>query len=207
MLLAVVVVGLLVSLWHGGLRCLLSLRIALGWLVLLALAIQAYGVYGLPAAGLTFPIVLGAGGVAKLRALIFSASSVLLLLVLWRNRHLGGMGLIALGLGLNLAVMLANGGFMPITPEVVTQIGHLERVYPSEVGLLVGGSKGIVLLREQTRLWFLSDILILSSRAYSPGDLILWVGLFVFLQGGSSPLAWLKRASGRCRRRGEQGAT
>ena len=59
--------------------------------------------------------VPGQSGV-QLAALTLSQLALLALVVL--NRHLPGAVLFASGMVLNITVMLANGGWMPITPEL-----------------------------------------------------------------------------------------
>jgi hypothetical protein len=114
-------------------------------------------------------------------------SYLILFVFVWANRRLPGMALIGVGLLCNLAAMLANGGYMPITPEAVQRIGHSGRVVAGAGGLRVGLSKDIVLPREQTRLWFLGDIFLLPPpfplpSAFSPGDVGVALGAFILVQ-------------------------
>ena len=107
--------------------------------------------------------------------------------MVWRNRRSPGLALIGLGLVLNLAVMVANGGFMPITSEAVARIEHQHLIVRLDGVERMSGSKGIVLPREETALWALSDIFIIPppfpvASAFSLGDALVAVGAFVFLQ-------------------------
>jgi len=88
---------------------------------------------------------------------------------------------------MNLLVMVANGGFMPITLEALQRAG-LERLAPSsEMGARLVATKDILLPRNQTHLWFLSDIFALPSSwpissVFSAGDVALALGVFWFFQ-------------------------
>jgi hypothetical protein len=148
-----------------------------GWLVLVALAIQIGIVY--------LPRSLGVG-LGGLRVWLLAGSHLLLIAVVALNLRMPGLWLIAVGLGLNLAVMLANGGYMPVTPEVLARAG-LAHLAPGGVGSHVLGAKDILLTKATTRLWVLSDIMaiprVLRLRcAFSIGDLLLSLGAFVLFQ-------------------------
>jgi hypothetical protein len=113
-------------------------------------------------------------------------SYALLLIVVWVNRRLSGMALIGLGLALNLLVMLVNGGYMPISPEALSMSGHTE-LATQEPGVRLASSKDVLLLTTQTRLWFLSDILVIPPpfplpTVFSLGDAVIAVGAFWLTQ-------------------------
>lgn len=184
-LLLALAVALLVALLRGGsLRNLADFHLEWGWLAGLALAIQIVAIYW--ATGDRYLYLQGGALVV---------SSLLLLPVVWRNRRSPGLALIGLGLALNLTVMVANGGFMPITPEAVARIGHQHLIVQLGGVERMRGSKGIVLPREETALWVLSDIFIIPppfpvASAFSLGDVLVAVGAFIFLQRamvGASP--------------------
>ena len=121
-------------------------------------------------------------GSRNLAAIGLVSSQILLLIFVWRNRHSAGLPLLGLGLGLNLLVIVANGGFMPIAPEMVEQILPFSH---ANYALYDRVSKDIVLPITETRLWFLSDrsyIQLLGYRvAYSLGDVFIAVGAFWLL--------------------------
>jgi hypothetical protein len=178
-------VALLVAFLRGGsLRNLADFNLEWGWLAGLALAIQIVAVYW--AGGDSYLYVQGGALVV---------SSLLLLPVVWCNRRSPGLALIGLGLVLNLAVMVTNGGFMPITPEAVSRIEYQHLIVHLDGVERMSGSKGIVLPREETALWALSDIFIIPppfpvASAFSLGDALVAVGAFIFLQRamvGTSP--------------------
>lgn len=121
-------------------------------------------------------------------ALIFS--QILLLWFTWLNRSLPGMPVLMIGLGCNLAVILANGGFMPLPLEAA------ERFVSPDVlsGLVLGGrishaSKDILLKESSIWLPWFADRFIspagLSYRfAFSTGDVLIAIGAFLLLVRG-----------------------
>jgi hypothetical protein len=114
-------------------------------------------------------------------------SGLTLAVVVWVNRQLPGMLLLGLGLLLNLVVMCANGGYMPIEPAVVERIGHADHAVATGSGTRLAYSKDIVLPREETRLWLLSDVLVLPPpfplpSAASIGDVCIAAGAFFLVQ-------------------------
>lgn len=118
---------------------------------------------------------------------ILILSYLLILGIVWTNRRLSGFRAIGLGLLLNLTVMMANGGFMPIQPGVLENFGHQHMVSKMESGHRVLHSKDVLLRREETRLWILSDVFafdppLLSPTAFSPGDVLIAAGAFLFIQ-------------------------
>ncbi|MFQ6015867.1 MAG: DUF5317 domain-containing protein [Anaerolineae bacterium] len=116
---------------------------------------------------------------------LLALSQVFLLLFVWRNRHLTFVWIIGLGFLLNFLVMVANGGFMPIAPETLTTINPGSSVSDWELGTPVFHSKDIVLAKATTRLWFLSDILVVPPpfplpTAFSIGDALIVIGFVLF---------------------------
>lgn len=183
-LLAALVVSVAVALLRGGrLERLAELPLRWGWLALVAFALQVAVIY--------FPQPRREGwGDGHIWLLLVSYS--LLGVVAWRNRKVAGMPLIGLGLLLNLAVMVANGGYMPVTPEALQRAGLTGLALGSEPGARLSATKDILLLREQTALWVLSDIFVIPPpwplrTIFSPGDVLLAVGVFVLFQQALRP--------------------
>lgn len=120
-------------------------------------------------------------------AWILPISLGLLVIFAWFNRHVQGFGLLGLGLLLNLAVIVANGGLMPVSPETLAIVhGSL----PQEaIDVRVSGTKSIVLSPEETRLEWLADRFTVPDQlpiqfAYSLGDVFLAIGAFWALWAG-----------------------
>lgn len=134
---------------------------------------------------LQFGIVLFPQGQSELflelRPWVMIVTYALLIAFLCVNRRLPGMKLILLGAMLNLAVILANGGYMPVTSEALMRSGHLDLVFVHDEQAFVLGSKDIVLPEAQTRLQLLSDIVGIPeafpvSATFSVGDLFIMAG-------------------------------
>ncbi len=94
--------------------------------------------------------------------------------------------IIGVGLLANMAVIILNGGLMPVRPELLdawnATLGNLDWT----TGTRFGYSKDIVLPLYQTKLWFLSDYFSFQTCfpikfAFSVGDVLISVGLFCFL--------------------------
>jgi hypothetical protein len=113
---------------------------------------------------------------------------LLLLAFVWRNRQIRGIRIVGVGVICNFVVVVANGGFMPISPETLVQINPDSALAHWPSGYHYGYSKDLILLREETRLWALSDVLALPPpfpwpAALSLGDLLIALGIVVLLQG------------------------
>jgi len=147
------------------------------WLVLVAVAPQL----------LIFQIPYTAGWFSDTWAsAVLVISQLLLLGFVWFNRDLVGFRILGLGLILNLLVIILNGSLMPLAPETAQAL--YPEVSPSvwQIGSRPGMSKNILLLYEDTRLAFLSDSILLPAwfpwtRALSPGDLLIVLGVFWLL--------------------------
>jgi len=147
------------------------------WLAMLAVVLQ-------------WPLLQAPGGAVqhiRTQQVVFLLSYVLLSLFVWRNRRLAGIQIVGLGVILNLLVILANGGLMPITPETLAQLNPGTTPGQWLPGTHYGYSKDI-LLQSEARLWVLSDILVLPRpfpwpTAFSLGDLFIAIGIIVLLQG------------------------
>ncbi len=179
--------ALLVAVLTGGkLRRLANLPLRAPWLALIGFGLQIAIIYEPETT---------ARGWLSLHTITLIFSYLLLLAFVWMNRRLPGMPIIALGLLMNLTVMLANGGYMPITPEAVQRVGHEYELQSTEPGARLKYTKDILLPREQTRLWFLSDIFVLPPpfpipTVFSPGDAVLALGVWVLILAASRSPRW-----------------
>jgi hypothetical protein len=153
------------------------------WLAIIAFLPQAFIIY-LPVTRFKIQDTLAASGLI--------VSLILLMVFCWFNRQFSGVWLLALGLSLNLLVIVVNGGFMPISPQTASRL-----VSPETLAAIGNGSrfgvKDILLLPEQTHLAWLSDRLITPKGfpyqvAFSPGDLLIAAGAFWLLLTQGRPL-------------------
>jgi hypothetical protein len=128
---------------------------------------------------------------ARLRTGLILATHVVVVVVAavnvrrpWR----AGMAIALAGLLLNLAVMVANGGLMPVSPQTLARPGNGYVLQRLSVGQPLPHSKDVILAPEQTRLALLSDWLTVPWRrgSFSPGDVLIAVGAFVVLQAAVS---------------------
>jgi hypothetical protein len=119
------------------------------------------------------------------------ASYTLLLGFLWLNRRMPGLKLALAGTLLNLAVLTANGGFMPVAPATLAAV-HLER--PNAViGQRVALSKDILLPPDRAVLADLGDRLTIPwpiPQALSIGDLVVAAGVGWLVLAGMDPHLW-----------------
>ena len=176
-----VVVGLIV----GGIRAVYNRRwleipdLRLIWLVPIAFLPQWLVFY--------WPRTRSATSL-EIAVIALVSSQLLLFIFAWYNRTKPGFWLLGLGLLLNLVVIILNGGMMPITPETMTQLAPpgtpaIEMFPP---GTRLGTTKDIVLYREDTRLWWLSDVFLFPEWfplrfAYSVGDALIALGIIWLL--------------------------
>ena len=173
-LLAAILLSIIVALIRGGrLDRLAGVSFRHGWVALLALGLQVAIVYAVEPG-------------SRPSAWLLIGSHVLLIFVIAVNRNIPGLPIVGLGLGLNLLVMLVNGGFMPVTPEALAQAGLSHRAQGLSAGDHVLGAKDVLLPRDNTRLWILSDIfavpLPVIRTVFSLGDLVLALGAFILFQ-------------------------
>jgi hypothetical protein len=117
-----------------------------------------------------------------LAAFAIITSQGLLFLFAWLNRQLPGMLVLIIGLVLNLTVMIANGGFMPINPQTAERVVGKERVVSVETGSRIG-YKDILLPSNETHLELLSDRFLPPEGfpyqvAFSLGDIFIAIGAF-----------------------------
>ena len=145
------------------------------WLVLLAI-------------GLQIPLLRQpAGPPAELlfEKTSFFISFLLLLAFVCLNRGLLGAWEAGMGIFMNLVVILANGGLMPITPQTLVIINPGSQVEEWQSGDHYPFSKDVILASQDTRLQILSDTLALPwplprRAAFSLGDIFLAVGIVIF---------------------------
>jgi hypothetical protein len=175
-----VIIGLLAGLIRAWFRrrLLASPRLRLEWLLLVAFIPQWFAFY-LPA---TRQLLEN-----HLVAFSLVSSQTLLLIFAWLNRHQPGFWALGLGLALNLLVITANGGLMPISPEMANKLVPDISANIWQVGDRLGTSKDIILPVTATRLWWLSDRFLVP--AWFPYRVVFSIG-DVFIAGGAFWLLW-----------------
>jgi hypothetical protein len=146
------------------------------WLVLVAFLPQLVVAY-LPFSRYLLPDWLAASSLA--------ASLIVFLAFVWLNRRLPGMPILIIGLGLNLIVILANRGWMPISPLTASHLvsGNVNQSF--SVGSRFG-QKDILLLPQDMQFEILADRFLLPGWfpyqvAFSLGDILIALGVFWLL--------------------------
>ncbi len=163
-----IVVGLLVG---GRLGRLKELDLRVPWVFVLAAALQV----GLMVAG-----ARGAAFGPGFAPAVYVLTFVLVLLGIWANRRLRGMWLVGAGVLLNLLVIAANGGSMPVDRDLAVRAGNTDMVEMLDSPAYTNH----VPTTEETRLGFLGDVLPLPMvvprpRFFSPGsvgDILVTLG-------------------------------
>lgn len=116
-----------------------------------------------------------------LRRYLFVLAYLLLFPFVWLNRRRLGIAVIGIGVLLNFLAVATNGGLMPLDPQTAERAGQASRIADVRLGEPVPHSKDVLLRRESTRLWFLSDVLTVDNPlriyAFSPGDVVIVAGL------------------------------
>jgi Family of unknown function (DUF5317) len=143
-------------------------------LVLLAFLVQLC-IFQLPRLGFTLK-----DGWSAIALIISQVTLVVFSLINLKNP---GFYLLAIGTLLNIVVMVINGGWMPMTPETISNLYPQANPQSWTVGEHLWNSKNIVLEEEMTRLSFLSDRMIIPEWspyrvAFSLGDVIMATGAF-----------------------------
>ncbi len=159
--------------------------IRLGAVAIFALALQIAAIYA----------PLGPGDIQ--RRIMFVVSYLLLVAFVLANLRRPGLLIIGVGLLLNFLAIVTNGGLMPISPANLEKAGLGDQLAELSSGDRVPQSKNVLLAREDTRLWFLTDVLVwknpTSLSAFSVGDVIIGAGLVITL--GELFLPRLQRVS------------
>jgi hypothetical protein len=182
-LLYAVLVGLLAGLLRAWVRK-RPLRIPdlrLTWLVFLVFLPQFFAFY-FPLTRKSIP--------DRWAAIALAVSQLFFLLFIWVNRRQPGFWILGFGLLLNLAVILPNGGWMPITPQTVSRIYPDSPASSWKIGERLGTSKDKILRLTDIRLEWLSDRFVFPAgnrAAFSLGDVLIAAGAFWFCWNLSSP--------------------
>lgn len=121
----------------------------------------------------------------QVSAVCLLASLLIFLGFAWVNRGLPGMSILLIGLALNLTVMAANGGFMPISPHTAGQLVPDGALLDFQSGDRFG-VKDIYLPPLDTRFEWLADRFLTPAwfsyrAAFSLGDVFIAIGAFGLL--------------------------
>ena len=135
----------------------------------------------------------------------FASASLVVSLILffvfaWLNRHLPGMPILIIGLLLNFVVIIANGGWMPISPQTANLLAGKDVLRFMNLGGRFG-EKDILLLTQNTHFEFLADRFLLPAwlpykTAFSLGDILIGFGAFWLLAQPAAKLNSLRY--GKC---------
>ncbi|HWQ11323.1 MAG TPA: DUF5317 domain-containing protein [Roseiflexaceae bacterium] len=167
----IVITVIAVALVRGGsLERFATLRVRLLPLALGAFALQL----------LIFTPFLGAPLVGAATTALYVLSMALLVVWVAFNRHLPGIALMAAGVVLNTAAIVANGGYMPLWLPAAQIAGTIELLPAS--GPAVHNNS--VAAGTGTQLWLLTDILpvpgwVPFATVYSIGDVLLTLGVCI----------------------------
>lgn len=170
-----IILGIILGLvFKGSLSNMFDLKFNKGWLVLAALLIQIAGQ------------IMAARGIylTHVQVMFINGFAFCILLVgFWYNRQYAGMLGIGMGCMLNAAVMMANGGRMPVSYDILIK-GNFEEA----ANLVINGADiKHTIIDEGTRLVFLADIirpphfLSYMMQVISIGDVVVVLGLFVLI--------------------------
>ncbi|HHW48965.1 MAG TPA: DUF5317 domain-containing protein [Clostridiaceae bacterium] len=158
----------------GKLGNVLNFRLEKAWILLLAFVIQA-GAQIMSFNGLT--------GINDYTVIIQGCVIILLLIGFWYNRKYAGIIIMSFGFFLNAIVMMLNGGKMPVSYDIL-QKNNLREALDL---LLAGRDSKHALIDENTKLWFLSDVIYMpgifryAGGLVSIGDLVIAAGIFVLV--------------------------
>jgi hypothetical protein len=112
-----------------------------------------------------------AARVGDLGPVLYVTSTILVVVAVTRNLSIPGMPLVALGAACNLAAIIANGGFMPASPDALAALGKVAPTIYSNSAVVA-----------QPALAPLTDIFALPMwlplhNIFSVGDVVLGVGV------------------------------
>ncbi len=155
-----VVAGLLIGLLTGGSPSRLG-DLRFRWAPLIAL--------GMVGQLLLFSTSLG-GALGAAAPAAYVLSNVLVLVAVLRNLAIPGLALVFLGGAANLITIVANGGYMPVSPEAIVAMGRLPKEGYSNSRLVDG-----VVLGPLTDIFAMPTWIPLAN-VFSVGDALIGIG-------------------------------
>lgn len=129
--------------------------------------------------GLVVQVVLFTDAVAArvgdLGPAIYVASTALVLAAVVRNHAITGMPVVAAGAAMNLAAIVANGGYMPAGESALAALNWTESTIYSNSSVV-----------PEPALWFLTDIFAMPAglpfaNVYSLGDVVIATGIAIVI--------------------------
>ncbi len=173
MFISIIVLAALLGLLRGGrLANLTGIRLKYPLLILFSVLVEYACLF------------LMQSGILSSRPVVFAsvvAHYCLLFTFVWFNRKLPFLWCAGAGSLLNFIVILLNGGSMPLSPrvtEIAVSSSNLRH-------LLEGRYLTYHIINENTRLWFLGDVIQVPwpfSGFISIGDILLYAGVFLLIQ-------------------------
>jgi hypothetical protein len=155
-----VLAGLTIGLLSGGSAARLGdLRVRWAPLIALGMAVQV----------LIFVSALG-DAIGPAAPVVYVGSNVAVLVAVWRNLAIPGLPLVLVGGVANLVAIVANRGFMPVSPDALIAIGRVSRDGYSNNRVVDD-----VVLRPLTDL-FAMPSWIPMANIFSIGDVLIGVG-------------------------------
>lgn len=145
----------------GRIDNLARLRFRWPWLIVAVLVVRAVAV------------VTPLRGVEGVQYVYLAALTALVAWTIWQIELVRGIWLVAVGSVLNLVVIAANGGRMPVAPELAGSLVHSGHVGQYT---LIGTGTNLSWLADWIALPGPARVL---AEAYSPGDVIVALGIGV----------------------------
>lgn len=178
-----ILAGLAGTLWRRSAWQLPDFRY--GWLVVIFFVPQLLAFYlPMTRSQMSMPVV----------AACLVISQIGLLLFCLYNRHLAGIPILAAGLFLNLLVISANGGLMPLSTTSAAYLLPEQVLSNLVVGSRFGLTKDILLSPEAIHLPWLADRYVppgwIPYRfVFSFGDALIAIGAFLIFAFPSNPVS------------------
>jgi len=116
--------------------------------------------------------VLPWGTSTTVASVLWMVSDALLIVMLFQNRRLPGMVVVAAGLASNLAAILANGGLMPVFPSALRAAGVHYRLHNNSIRV-VHPHLGLLVDRWAVPPW------LPLGNVFSVGDVLIALGTVI----------------------------